>query len=90
MHAWALFFPEMISINSIVGFFGGGGIFFIVGGGSFVFFLFFCFLFYRTVGNNDSTYTCRITCLHMYLIINTKKEKKMVKTVRYMYLVLVF
>lgn len=64
----------MISINSIVGFFGGGGIFFIVGGGGALFFL-FVFLFYRTVGNNDSTYTCRITCLHMYLIINTKKEK---------------
>lgn len=74
MHAWALFFPEVISINSIVGFFGGGGIFFYCGRGELCFF--FVFLFYRTVGNNDSTYTCRITCLHMYLIINTKKEKK--------------
>lgn len=60
----------MISINSIVGFFGGGGIFFIGGGALFFLFVFF---FYRTVGNNDSTYTCRITCLHMYLIPRKKK-----------------
>lgn len=43
------FFPEMISINSIVGFFGGGGIFFIVGGWSFVF-VFFCVFFTVQLG----------------------------------------